>query len=210
MKQCSVNGCNKKFLAKGLCSKHWSQLKRRGAISKYNRLSPNKLVIHDNFAEVILSDNLGNEKSRSVIDLEKIETVKQYKWYQNNSGYAISRVNKNKQIFLHRIIVGNPIGYEVDHIDGDPLNNRKSNLRICSHQENIMNQKIRIDNTSGFKGVNWDKRKGKWRARIHIHGKDKHLGYFESKEEAAKSRVKAEQEYFGEFSRKNVKEMELV
>ena len=81
-----------------------------------------------------------------------------------------------------------PPGYEVDHIDGNGLNNQKSNLRNCTHKENMWNQHgIRPTNTSGHVGVSWHKQVGKWRAQVQISGKFHHLGLFSTKEEAIKA-----------------------
>ena len=104
--------------------------------------------------------------------------------------------------YLHRIIMGEPDGMDVDHIDGDPLNNRRSNLRICTHNENMTNRKISKNNTSGFKGVYWSKRDNNWRSQIKYNNKRIHLGCFDSLEEATKARKDAEEKYFGEFNRK--------
>ncbi|ARK26107.1 hypothetical protein SporoP37_00275 [Sporosarcina sp. P37] len=140
---------------------------------------------------------------RAVVDLEDLIKVKKHKWYLSSSGYAMTRLNRKEQMFLHRLIVKPAEKTLVDHIDGDTLNNKRANLRECTHQQNIMNQKTRIDNTSGCTGVNFCKVKCRWRARIHVDGRDKHLGYFESLTEAEGARKAAEIHYFGEFRRKN-------
>jgi 2'-5' RNA ligase len=89
---------------------------------------------------------------------------------------------------------------KVDHINGDKLDNRNENLRLCTIAENIRNQKLRKDSASGIQGVCFSKDKRKWRAHITINYKTKHLGYFNSKDDAAKARSKAERQYFGEFA----------
>jgi len=199
--ECSVKECKNPVLAKGYCSKHWNQQYRRGEIPLKTRRSPNDFIIKDHDVEIILRDNLGNEKSRTLIDIEDLCKAEKHKWYQNNSGYAISRVSKNRQIFLHRLILKPDKNYYVDHIDGNPLNNKRDNLRICTHQQNMINRKIGVDNKSGIKGVDWDSKRNKWRARIQVKKKSKHLGYFSSKEEAKKARINAELIYYGEYRR---------
>ncbi|MEG7750695.1 HNH endonuclease, partial [Listeria monocytogenes] len=69
---------------------------------------------------------------------------------------------KPRAVYLHRQIMGEPSGFEVDHIDGNGLDNRRANLRVASKTQNVRNQRIRQDNTSSFKGVSWSKRRQKW------------------------------------------------
>lgn len=92
---------------------------------------------------------------------------------------------------------------QIDHIDGDGLNNTKQNLRICTQSENVMNQSIRSDNSSGYKGVWWDKQTNKWRAGIIISGKTVYLGRFDFLVNAARAYDFAAKELFGEFSKLN-------
>ena len=102
--------------------------------------------------------------------------------------------------FLHRIIMDAPDHLQVDHINGDPLDNRKENLRLCSHQENQRNKGKYSTNTSGFKGVCWHKQNSKWKAQIQdVDGKSKHLGYFEDKLKAFQAYCEACTKYHGDF-----------
>ena len=95
------------------------------------------------------------------------------------------------------------IGYNVvDHINRNPLDNRKCNLRVCSQQQNTINRSLRNDNTSGKSGVTFNKRIGKWQANVYISGKRHHLGYFDNKEDAITARLEGEEKYFGEFAPK--------
>ena len=97
----------------------------------------------------------------------------------------------------HDNLVGKPEKpYEVDHINRNRLDNRKENLRFVTSTQNNINMGVCKINTSGYKGVNWDKRRQKWRARIKLHRKEIHLGYFETKEEAVNTRKAAEDKYF--------------
>ena len=95
-----------------------------------------------------------------------------------------------------------PAGLDVDHIDGDGLNNRRSNLRACTHTENGRNRKLSKNNTSGLKGVN-AREAGKWQAMIKTSGRILHLGVFDSKMEAAKAYDAAALRLYGEFARTN-------
>ena len=111
------------------------------------------------------------------------------------SGYkSISTRINNKHVALATILTG----YDYcDHIDRNPLNNRRSNLREVTHTENMRNHSKRKDNTSGYTGVTWDKRVGMWEAQLCIHNKCLHLGKFTDKIEALKERLRAELKYFG-------------
>jgi hypothetical protein len=102
---------------------------------------------------------------------------------------------------LHRVLTRCPAGLMVDHINGDTLDNRPENLRICSHAENMRNRKIHKNNRSGFKGVYFAKDRNKWRAQIRSAGKKFTLGYFSSPEAAHKEYVKAAAAHHGDFSR---------
>jgi hypothetical protein len=105
----------------------------------------------------------------------------------SNAGYF--RVTIDSQKYLeHRIVFYMHYGYcpeNLDHIDGNKTNNQIANLREVSHQENMCNVSTRADNTSGIKGVSWNKTRSKWTARVSLHGKIK-CGYFDSKALAAK------------------------
>jgi len=121
------------------------------------------------------------------------------------TGYYQVKLN-GKQYYLHRLLaeafIPNPEGKpEVDHIDGDRQNNCLSNLRWCTRAENQRNVGKRITNTSGYKGVSFHKRDGKWQVRIRVDGKQKHLGYFHTPEEAAAVYREAAKREFGEFYR---------
>ena len=106
-------------------------------------------------------------------------------------------------IRIHRFILDCNKNDVVDHINGNTLDNRKQNLRICSQQQNTMNNSnIRSNNTSGYKGVTWDKSKNKWTAQITVNYKNIHLGRYDKIEDAIKERQKAEIKYFGEYRRK--------
>lgn len=105
---------------------------------------------------------------------------------------------------MHRVILNTPKGMESDHINGDGLDNRRCNLRICTTSQNQQNQQTQSRiKSSGFKGVNWAKRANKWVARIVIAKKEMWLGSFDSELKAALAYDNAAKKYFGEFSKTN-------
>lgn len=140
----------------------------------------------------------------TVIDEEDFEKVSQYNWYFQSFGYAARKVGgfkKQKTVLLHRFIMDAKQGEEIDHINGDKLDNRKENLRFCTHRQNAVNQRIYSTNTSGFRGVYAVGKK--WAAQIYRYNKAIYLGSFETKELAAKARDEAARKEFGDFARLN-------
>ena len=109
--------------------------------------------------------------------------------------YFQKRLPGNKLVELHRWLMGEPKGKYVDHISGDTLDNRRSNLRVCSNAANIRNGKIRTNNTTGVTGVRQPRGK-KWEARIRVNYKIIILGFFDKFEDAVNARKQAEKKYF--------------
>lgn len=103
---------------------------------------------------------------------------------------------------MHRQIVGLEIGDPmcVDHVDENGLNNQRSNLRKCTRSENARNIKLKANNTSGYKGVSFFRRDGTWKVQIQAGGKNRHVGYFKTKEEAHKAYVEHAKKKHGEFA----------
>ena len=104
-------------------------------------------------------------------------------------------------VYLHRQILGAPAGLHVDHIDGNGLNNCRSNLRLATPAQNQHNGRKRIDNSSGAKGVSQLRQSGRWRAYIFVGGKQKSLGHFDTKAEAAEAYANACRQFYGDFGR---------
>ena len=143
----------------------------------------------------------------ALVDKEDYDELSKYKWsalrhrnlYYAGRGHRDPETGKKSVIFMHRQILNTPKGMFTDHISGDGLDNRRSNLRICTHAENNRNVGKPRTNTSGYKGVVWNR--GKWVAQIWAEGKLKNLGRFESKELAYEAYCQASKKYRGEFSR---------
>lgn len=140
-----------------------------------------------------------------MVDDEDYELLAKRKWYFGGRGYVVSAgKEENKKVLyrMHRLILNPPPGMVVDHINRDRLDNRRSNLRICTHQQNLWNQERKIgQKTSRYKGV-W-RRKDKWRACIVKDGKTLHLGTHSSPEEAAMAYNLSAIKMHGEFARLN-------
>jgi hypothetical protein len=143
----------------------------------------------------------------ALVDDENFEWLNQWKWCVSINGYAIRRKLKSvKCIHMHREIIKTPAGMDTDHINGNRLDNRLINLRICNTPENQHNSKLRKSNTSGYKGVSWHQQNKKWLAQITNNYKNTYLGCFDTPEKAAHAYDKAAKELFGEFARLNFKE----
>lgn len=137
----------------------------------------------------------------ALIDDEDFDRISQFKWSYDQHGYA-SRRNKAAQpqkMYLHRFVIGAPAGMEVDHINHDRLDNRRSNLRLATRQENSRNMRSR--GKSRYKGVKSSFHK--WQAEIKISGKTHYLGSFPTEIEAAEAYDQAAREIYGEFAHLN-------
>jgi hypothetical protein len=136
-----------------------------------------------------------------LIDREDWERAIGFNWYLQH-GYAVGKPQW-VSISLHRFIMNAPYGVEVDHINGNPLDCRKSNLRLCSRAQNARNSKKRVGGTSRFKGVYFESQTRKWRAVITVDYKSIRLGRFLSEIDAALAYNAAAIEHHGEFARLN-------
>lgn len=138
----------------------------------------------------------------AIVDDEDFERISQFDWIARKIEGKVYAV---KMLYLHRVIMNAPAGMVVDHINGDSLDNRRSNLRLCTPAENARNRSKKKNSTSGFKGVSWNNMANKWQAQIMANGKLKALGVFVEKEDAARAYDKAARELHGEFARTNFK-----
>lgn len=143
----------------------------------------------------------------AIVDDDDYERLSKFGWFYHKNGYAMRsyKIDGNsKKSRMHREVLMAPKGKDVDHINGNKLDNRKSNLRIATRSQNNANSKLSSHNNSGYRGVGWMPARNKWRARIQINGKGIHLGLFETIEEAALAYNAAARKYFGEFAKLNV------
>jgi len=151
---------------------------------------------------------------KAIVDDDDYDNLNNLKWFatKNRCGFYARRSTwdpKNKKVskplIMHRVVVGAGDGEVVDHINGNSLDNRKSNLRVCSNAQNCRNRKRNNKNnsTSKYKGVSWNKKKKLWESVIGFNYKDCWLGYFKSEKEAAEQYDIAAQIFFGEFASLN-------
>lgn len=155
----------------------------------------NKFIIYNDYAEMILeSKKYGN--LTCYIDLEDIEKIKPYRWcpykspYSDNF-YVQSTGRKNfSRIPLHRFITDCPKGKEVDHINHNGLDNRKSNLRVCTRLENMQNKLMYKSNKSGYRNINWNKANKVWLVQVKRNGINTFVGATKDLDEAVLIRDK--------------------
>jgi hypothetical protein len=190
MKVCSILDCNSKHLANGLCSKHYYRQKRGQPVLGRTRFTRRPAIVKDN----VVMLELGNNKGFTKID-KKYQYLDRHNWSLSHDGYPVSGID-GKIIKLHHVIVGKPkIGEVIDHINRDKLDNRVENLRHTTQLVNANNAGMFNTNTSGHKGVCWDKQNKKWYAQSNFNGKHQFGGYYKTKEEAILARQKLEDNY---------------
>jgi hypothetical protein len=149
----------------------------------------------------------------ALVDDEDYDWLTQWKWYASKESkytfYAtrMSRIGSRRiSLKMHSALMCPPYGMEVDHVDGNGLNNQRGNLRVCTRTENCQNRRPRSGGTSKYKGVHWGRREKKWIAKIHLNGKEIYLGRSVDEDEAASIYDTKAKELFGEFARLNLPE----
>lgn len=162
------------------------------------KYTPNTYTVKDDVVYLELGDKI------STIDFQDLEEVLTYRWYvscarketatQKAYFRAIS-TTYGKSVFLHRLLMKAGEGEIIDHVDQNPLNNRRSNLRFCTASMNQRNRKARKTSSSKYRGCWWSKDKKRWVSQIRVNGKKLHLGSFKTEEEAGNAFSDAEAKY---------------
>jgi HNH endonuclease len=149
----------------------------------------------------------------TIVDDEDFEDLSAYHWCAMKGRHnlyavraSVSASGKRSLIRLHRQLLNAPVDMLVDHINGDGLDNRRQNLRLCTNRQNQQNQRWPRRSLSRFKGVTYDKRSRKWPAYIKTNGRMRGLGYFSTELEAAMAYNAAALVEFGEFAALNILE----
>lgn len=171
---------------------HKEQMAERN--KKYNLFSEKLCDGHGEYY-IGYASNTGTE---FYVDADDFDKIKDYCWYENvrTDTNTLRAFVNGEFISMHRLIGFN----NHDHKDRNELNNRKHNLRPCTQQENCRNRSLMSNNTSGVTGVCWNKKDGKWRAYIKTSKTNIHLGSFYNINDAIIARLKAEQQYYGDFA----------
>ena len=137
-----------------------------------------------------------------VDDIDAAEVTAAGPWFASHDkrNWYARREVAGRSGWLHGFLTG---WSPVDHVNGNGLDNRRANLRQATNQQNSQNRGLSSINTSGYKGVGFDRRRRKWRAYIHVDGRQRHLGYFTTAPEAAAAYDIAAIEHFGDYARTN-------
>jgi hypothetical protein len=177
------------------CLKHYLQMRAYGKCfdgSKPRRT--NSIILKDDYTVIVTANG-----DKVLVDNPVVPKVIKPSWCISKTGYVVANIN-HKVVKMHRLILNCSENKVVDHINGNRLDNRISNLRICSAKNNSRNKGIGKNNSSGVPGVS-KLPNGKWRVRIMVDRKEIALGRYESFNEAVQVRKQAEIKYFGEYSR---------
>lgn len=143
----------------------------------------------------------------ALVDDDDVSLLSEHEWYAlkvRKTYYAVRAGPSKTIVYMHRVLMP---GYrQVDHRDGNGLNNQRENLRPATNSQNQANRRKKSGTSSQFKGVSWNKEAGKWQAQIRSDGKDTHLGRYSEEEDAARAYDEAAKRKFGEFANLNFKE----
>jgi hypothetical protein len=200
MKHCKVENCIRPYYGKAYCQRHYDQMRRGVPIDSPSQKDHRPAKVEGEIARLPLG--VDAQRGFAIVD-RQFASLDSHRWSLDGYGYAITYI-AGKFYKLHHLVLGKPPkGLVVDHINRNKLDNRSSNLRVTSQYMNMHNMSVPKTNTSGVVGVTWDKRRSKWIAQIRIAGKHKQLGRFESIEDAAAARLKAELEREQLYSKNN-------
>lgn len=147
--------------------------------------------------------NKSGKQIFALVDFDDFKRVNKFVWYLNGEYPSRKQTvnGKIKVIRLHRFILGKDT--LIDHINNNPLDNRKDNLRVCTFQENTFNQKKAVNNTSGYKGVWFSKQRNKWTSTVRRSGERFYLGYFNDPLSCARAYDLKAKELFGDYAKTN-------
>ena len=191
-----------------VCSKHYKQFYNYGKFLDNNPRTIKDLNEYRTEGDetfIFLYDGITSEKTGEfIIDTDQLPKFKYHKWRMSHSHVVTGLPSKKTQREASWVVLDldnrDRTGIVVDHIDGNPLNNKKSNLRICQQKENVMNKSFMSNNTSGFIGVSYRKNIDRYDPEIRRNNVRCHLGYCKTLEEGVYKRYIAEQLVFKEFA----------
>ncbi len=202
MKKCNTGNCRKEKYRRMMCRHHYTVWLKKDKIhtTRLEMIKDRKAIICGDIAKIPLGVNA--KDGYAIIDKEYVWLADKYKWSLSD-GYAKQSIHTRKR--LHHFIMNEATREKmVDHINGDTLDNRKSNLRYVSHSQNIFNARGQRDTKSKYKGVSTSG--NKWRAYIKPNGKQIIIGYYDTQEEAAKAYDKEALKHWGEYAFLNIPE----
>lgn len=182
-----------------LCGKHYAQYqKNREFIDDFPRSNHdrNDYEITDEGVWINCYNRQNKFTDKFLIDLDDLERVKDHKWRCWKKRFFTGNF---KPISIHTFLLNPKEGQVIDHINGNPADNRRCNLRITTQDKNCINKDLQSNNTSGVAGVSWDKARNRWAPEIAIKRKRCHLGRYQKFEDAVYARYIAELVIFDDF-----------
>lgn len=194
---------NNKLSGMCLCTKHADQFKKFGEFKDNSPrcvFDPNEIRIFENHAEIDTYDPYGNVVSTFILDVEDVEKLGNYKWrtvFKNDKPYLFTGNQKSDRIYFHRLVCVTE--NQVDHIDGNTLNNKRKNLRVVTIQQNMKNLKKKCSNTSGIRGVSFNAKNSKWKVDFTFEKKRFYLKDQNTIEEAVFLRYVLEKHFLEEY-----------
>ncbi len=196
-KTCTAEDCTDAIKHTVYCNRHYKQMQRYG--KTFDTIFQKRpAIIEGDIAKIPLGVNA--KDGYAIVDKE-FAWVDKYNW-SSTRGYVVSH-NRKERRRLHRIVTACDDGMVVDHINHNPLDNRLSNLRVCTHAENMKNMVKPRDNKSGYKGVFWDNRKNRWHVKLQHDNTPIFIGYFTDKILAAQAYDERASELFGQYAKLN-------
>lgn len=189
IKCCEVCGKLGTYHNSKLCAKHWNQMYKFGKTFDTNQRTvwdPNEIRTYEDYAEVDTYDQYGNVIVTYKLDLEDVKYLNNNKWrtvWKGKEPHKSAYLVTGHTIYFHRLILGDP-NKEIDHINRDSTDNRKTNLRESFRSQQLANTRIRCDNTLGIKGVYFDKDKNSYHVELSINKKRYYSKMFKDINEA--------------------------
>lgn len=195
-KRCVFENCDGVVYVGDYCHKHYNKMlydmpKRDVITSRYN-----KIIYDGSVAKIGIQDRYGQFIVEALVDSEDVDKIWMFRWSLGANGYICTGRGGSFSKLEHRIFGNPPDGMYVDHINRNPLDNRKVNLRFVTSSQNAQNRGVR-GVTSQYRGVYWCKASKKWHSRITVRGFRYHLGYYTEEYDAAKAYNKVALLHYG-------------
>jgi hypothetical protein len=199
---CAAENCEKPSRHGAYCSRHARQIAVHGQITNTlpSYKDPNAITSLGDLATIQLLKKDGQVAGLAVIDADAVNLARPYKWHLKNNGYVQSK-GKSGTFYLHRLITGASPLQVVDHVDGNPMNNCRSNLRVCTQSDNLANRGANKPSKTGEKGVFPYKGGPRFAAQITRNRKVFSLGVFNTVAEAKAAYDAKAKELFGEYAK---------
>lgn len=202
MFETKCNYCGKEIKISNYRAQHFKKHYCSRICSTNGNRKPNNIKIFKDYAQIIITSRKYGEHI-TYIDLDDVGKINNFRWglhydITSNKFYVWGRSFNKKRIALHRYLMNCPKEKVIDHLDCDTLNNRKSNLRICTHLLNAQNREgaYKTNKSCGIRNVTWNKRQKKWIVTINKNKRKIQIGVFDSILDAEKAAIEARKKYF--------------